>query len=138
MARFDGVIIGGGHNGLTLGAYMSRAGLKVCVLEATPQIGGGCSTEQPTLPGFRFNMHSNFYIAWANAPLTNDLALQRYGFSTIEPPVQQGVAFRDGTALTIHKDLEKSHASIARFSKRDADTWRAMHEIYAIKLRPLF
>jgi len=138
MARFDGVIIGGGHNGLTLGAYMSRAGLKVCVLEATASIGGGCSTEEPALPGFRFNMHSNFYIAWANAPLTHDLELHRYGFSTIEPPVQQGVAFRDGTALTIHKDLEKSHASIARFSKRDADTWRAMHEIYAIKLRPLF
>jgi phytoene dehydrogenase-like protein len=81
MARFDGVIIGGGHNGLTLGAYMSRAGLKVCVLEATPNIGGGCSTEEPVLPGFRFNLHSNFYISWANAPLTEDLELQRFGMA---------------------------------------------------------
>ena len=138
MARFDGVIVGGGHNGLTLGAYMSRAGLRVCVVEAMEKIGGGCSTEQPALPGFRFNMHSNFYIAWANAPLTNDLELHRYGFSTIEPPVQQGVAFRDGTALTIHKDIAKTYASIAQFSKRDADTWRELHETYAIKMRPLF
>lgn len=138
MAKFDGVIVGGGHNGLTLGAYMSRAGLKVCVLEGTPAIGGGCSTEQPVLPGFRFNLHSNFYIAWANAPLTRDLELQRFGFSTIEPPVQQGIAFRDGTALTIHKDIEKSCASIARFSKRDAQTYREMHQTYAVEMQPLF
>jgi phytoene dehydrogenase-like protein len=138
MATFDGIIIGGGHNGLTLGAYMSRVGLKVCVLESTAAIGGGCSTQEPALPGFRFNLHSNFYIAWANAPLTTDLELQRFGFSTIEPPVQQGIAFRDGTALTIHKDIAKSYASIARFSRRDADTYRAMHETYALKMRPLF
>ncbi|MGZ3411079.1 MAG: phytoene desaturase family protein [Xanthobacteraceae bacterium] len=138
MAKFDGIIIGGGHNGLTLGAYLSRAGMKVCVLESQPAIGGGCSTEEPTLPGFRFNMHSNFYIAWANSPLTRDLELHRFGFSTIEPPVQQGVAFRDGTALTIHKDLEKSCASLARFSRRDAETYRAMHHTYAIEMRPLF
>jgi phytoene dehydrogenase-like protein len=138
MAKFDGIIIGGGHNGLTLGAYLSRAGLKILVLEARPTIGGGCSTEEPTLPGFRFNMHSNFYIGWANAPLAHDLDLHRFGFSTIEPPVQQGVAFRDGTALTIHKNLEKSCASLARFSRRDADTYRALHEAYAVRMRPLF
>lgn len=138
MARFDGVIVGGGHNGLTLGAYMSRAGLKVCVLEAMPQIGGGCSTQEPALPGFRFNLHSNFYISWANAPLTRDLELDRYGFSTIEPPVQQGIAFRDGTALTIHKNIDKSCDSIARFSKRDAKTYRELHQTYAVAMQPLF
>src|ERR1041384_4072716 len=138
LATFDGVIIGGGHNGLTLGAYMSRAGLKVCVLERNDMIGGGCSTAEPALPGFRFNLHSNFYISWANAPLTRDLELWRYGFSTLEPPVQQGITLRDGTALTIHQDIEKSCASIARFSRRDADTYRALHETYARTMRPLF
>src|ERR1700681_4267030 len=127
MTTFDGIIIGGGHNGLTLAAYMTRAGLKVCVLEATQALGGGCSTEQPALPGFRFNLHSNFYISWASAPLTHDLDLGRFGLSTIEPPVQHGVAFRDGSALTIHKDVEKSCASIGRFSARDARTYREMH-----------
>jgi phytoene dehydrogenase-like protein len=138
MAGFDAVIIGAGHNGLTLGAYTSRAGLTVCVLERNPRIGGGCSTEEPALPGFRFNLHSNFYIAWADAPLTRDLELFRYGFSTIEPPVQQGVALRDGTALVIHQDVEKSCASIARFSVRDAETYRELHEAYGVSMRPLF
>ncbi len=138
MTTFDGIIIGGGHNGLTLGAYMTRAGLRVCVLEATGAVGGGCSTEQPALPGFRFNLHSNFYISWTNAPLTHDLELGRFGFSTIEPLVQQGTAFRDGSALTIYKDVEKSCASIARFSKRDAATYRDMHQTFAVEMQPLF
>src|SRR5258708_28598770 len=107
MAGFDAVIIGAGHNGLTLGAYMSRAGLTVCVLERSPRIGGGCSTEEPALPGFRFNLHSNFYIALADAPLTRRLELFRYGFSTIEPPVPQGVALPGGAALGLHPGCRK-------------------------------
>ena len=67
-----------------------------------------------------------------------DLELARYGLSTIAPPVQHGVTLRDGTALTIHKDINKTCASIARFSKRDADAFRDLHMIYAVKMRPLF
>jgi len=138
MATFDGVIVGAGHNSLTLGAYMARAGLKVCVVEAAPHIGGGCSTADAALPGFRCNLHSNFYIAFSGSPLMRDLELARYGFAYIEPPVQNGVAMRDGTALTIHKDIEKTCASIARFSRRDAESFRYLNETYAVKMRPFF
>jgi 2-polyprenyl-6-methoxyphenol hydroxylase-like FAD-dependent oxidoreductase len=31
--RFDAVILGGGHNGLTCAAYLAGAGLSVCVVE---------------------------------------------------------------------------------------------------------
>ena len=81
MSRFDGVIIGAGHNGLTLGAYLARAGMKVCVLERNAWIGGGCTTDEPMLPGYRCNLHSNFYIGFSEAPLMRDLELQRFGFS---------------------------------------------------------
>ena len=30
---YDAVIIGAGHNGLVTACYLSRAGLKVCVVE---------------------------------------------------------------------------------------------------------
>ena len=84
-------------------------------------IGGGCTTDEPIIPGFRFNLHSNFYIGLENAPFLRDLELWRFGFSYVEPPVQQGATFRDGTCIVIHKDVERTCASLARFSRHDAE-----------------
>ena len=138
MQSYDGVIIGAGHNGLTLGAYLSRAGLKVAVVERNARIGGGCTTEEPTLPGYRFNLHSNFFMGFRHSPLLYDLELHRFGFSYIEPLVQQAAAFRDGTCVVLHKNLNNSCASLARFSKKDAETFRELHHLYAVGMRPLF
>jgi phytoene dehydrogenase-like protein len=138
MEAFDGVIVGAGHNGLTLGAYMARSGLSIAVVERCPWIGGGCTTAEAILPGFRCNLHSNFYIGFSQAPMMRDLELARFGLSTIAPPVQHGVTLRDGTALTIHKDIAKTCASIARFSRRDAAAFRDLHMTYGVKMRPLF
>src|SRR6266478_6589173 len=137
MSGFDGVVIGAGHNGLTLAAYLSRAGLKIAVVERNPHIGGGCTTEAPALPGYRFNLHSNFFMGLRHSPLIHDLELYRFGFSYIEPLIQQGAAFRDGTCVVIHKDLDKTCASLARFSAHDAETFRELHFLYAVKMRPL-
>lgn len=138
MQTYDGVVIGAGHNGLTLAAYMARAGMKIAVLERNTRIGGGTSTEEPALPGYRFNLHSNFFMGFRHSPLLRDLELHRFGFSYIEPPVQQGAAFRDGTCVVIHKDLDKTCASLAHFSKRDAETFRELHHTYSLGMRPLF
>lgn len=137
MAEFDGIVVGGGHNGLTTAAYLARAGLKIAVLERSPVIGGGTSTHEPMLPGHRCNLHANFFIGFATAPLARDLELHRFGFSWVEPPVQNGAVFRDGSAVTLHKDLEATRASLARFSKRDADTFVELTHLYGEKLRPL-
>ena len=137
MAEFDGVVIGAGHNGLTLAAYLARAGLRVAVLERNPRLGGGCSTEERLLPGYRLNLHSSFFIGIGFCPLIRDLELWRYGFSYVEPPVQQGAVFRDGTCVVVHKDIEKTCASLARFSKQDADSFRELYQTYCVKMRPL-
>jgi 2-polyprenyl-6-methoxyphenol hydroxylase-like FAD-dependent oxidoreductase len=34
--QYDAIVIGAGHNGLTNGAYLAKAGLKVAVLGAQP------------------------------------------------------------------------------------------------------
>jgi phytoene dehydrogenase-like protein len=137
MPEFDGIVIGAGHNGLTVGAYLARAGLRIAVLERNNRIGGGCSTDPDILPGFRLNLHANFYMGMSHCPLIEDLELYRYGFSYIEPPVQQAAVFRDGTCITIHKDLDKTCASLARFSKQDAETFRALWHTYCLEMRPL-
>jgi len=73
-----------------------------------------------------------------HSPLIRDLELYRFGFSYIEPSIQQGAVFRDGTCVVIQKDLDKTCASLARFSARDAETFRELHFHYAVKMRPLF
>jgi flavin-dependent dehydrogenase len=37
---YDASVVGAGHNGLTAGAYLARAGVRVCVLEARDLVGG--------------------------------------------------------------------------------------------------
>ena len=137
MTTYDGVVIGAGHNGLTAAAYLARAGMKIAVLERNNRIGGGTSTEERILPGFRLNLHSSFFIGIKHCPLIADLELHRYGFSYIEPPVQQAAAFRDGTCVVVHKDLDKTCASLARFSKQDAETFRDLWHTYCVEMRPL-
>lgn len=137
MSKFDGVVIGAGHNSLVLAAYLTTIGMRIAVLERNDRIGGGCTTEEPTLPGYRFNIHSNFYMGFRHAPFMRDLELYRYGFSFVEPLVQQGTTFSDGRCIVLHKDLDESCKAIARFSKRDAETFREVSIRYDQEMRPL-
>ena len=40
MQEHDVVIIGGGHNGLVVAAYLAKAGLDICVVERQGEVGG--------------------------------------------------------------------------------------------------
>lgn len=120
---FDAVIIGAGHNGMTLGAYLARCGMKVAVLERRGEEGGGLCTEELTLPGFLHNVHANYHTFVGLAPAFRHLELFDQGIEYAHPEVQMASIFDDGSALCVHTEEEKTHASIARFSEADADTF---------------
>ncbi len=124
---YDVVIIGAGHNGLTLGCYLARSGLSVGIVERRAEEGGGLCTEELTLPGFLHNLHANYHTFVNLAPAFEDLELYEHGLEYVRPEVQMASIFEDGTALTIHTDLEKTCASIARFSEKDAETFRRLY-----------
>lgn len=129
MRRFDGIVIGSGPNGLVTAAYLARAGLRVAVVEKNDAPGGGCSTEEVTLPGFRHNLHSNFHAIGAG-PVTRDLQLEQHGLRYLYPEVQHTFIFRDATAINLYADIERTAASIARFSPADAKRYVEVHERY--------
>jgi len=136
MTEFDGIIVGGGHNGLTTAAYLAKAGLSVAVIERNEVMGGGCSTEEITLPGFKHSTHSNYHFL-AEGPVPRDLQLENYGLSYIYPEVQHAMVFDDETAVTIHRNPEATAASFRRFNKRDADRYLELHEMFSVKMRAL-
>ena len=127
-ATYDAVIIGAGHNGLALAAYLAKSGWDVAVFEVRGEEGGGLATEEVTRPGFLHNLHANYHTLVGVCPVYDDLNLYDHGVRYERPPVQMGAVFQDGTALTIHTDLDKTCASIARFSQKDADTFRRLYE----------
>jgi phytoene dehydrogenase-like protein len=121
--NYDGIIIGAGHHGLILGSYLAKAGLNILLVERRLRYGGGLSTEEVTQPGFYHNLHSINHFHISEAPWFKDLGLhERVGYIT--PRYEFGQAHRDGTALVLGRDLDETVANIARFSKRDAETFR--------------
>ena len=84
----DVIIIGAGHNGLTLGAYLARSGLDVMVLERRHEEGGGLCTEEITQPGFLHNLHANYHTFVDMAPPVADLEVRAHGIEYVRPEVQ--------------------------------------------------
>src|SRR5689334_22828522 len=129
MPASDIVVIGSGHNGLVAAAYLAAAGKKITVLERNAWFGGGVVTRELTVPGFRHDQHSMAHIfIHANPLLANDeLGLKsKYGLKYTFPELPMMSVFEDGTTLGLYRDRERTCADIAKFSKKDAESYRRL------------
>jgi phytoene dehydrogenase-like protein len=127
--NYDVIIIGSGPNGLAVGAYLSKAGQKVLLLEKRFEAGGGLCTEQVTLPEYYHNTHAVYMMMVDYAPVYRDFQFEeRYGVTHICPDLQVAMPLADGRSLCIYRDVERSCAAIAKFSKKDADSYRDMQQ----------
>src|SRR5690349_22796818 len=97
--RWDVVVVGGGHNGLTAAAYLARAGRSVLVLERREQLGGACTLERPFTDD-RYVTSPCAYLVGLQHPLViAELDLPRYGYRTFLVDPTQWTPFDDGTSL---------------------------------------
>src|SRR6266540_2886358 len=120
---YDGIIIGAGHHGLVLGAYLAKCGLDILLVDRRLIYGGGLNTTEVTRPGFYHNLHSINHFHISETPWFADLRLAaKVGYIT--PRYEFGQAHFDGSALVLGRDLEETVANIGRFSQRDAATFR--------------
>ena len=126
---YDGIIVGAGHNALILASYLGKAGLRILVVERAAVAGGGLATlEYPRDSGFRHNVHAFFQRAITAMPWYEDLELERHGARYVEPELNVALLTRDGRALEWWTDIDRTIESVARFSRRDADTLRRWHD----------
>jgi len=132
----DALIVGGGHNGLVCAAYLAAAGLKVIVLERRGVVGGAAVTEE-FHPGFR-NSTAAYTVSLLAPKVIRDLDLHGHGLRIVERELSNFLPTDDGRHLKVGPG--RTHAEVAKFSKRDAerlDAYAARLETVADVLRDL-
>ena len=126
--NYDIVIIGAGPNGLQIGAYLAKAGLKVLLLERRHEAGGGLATEVVTISDFIHNTHAVYMMMVDYAPVYVDFKLEeQYNVKHIYPPLQFALPLADGRCVCLYSDVGKTCDSLAKFSPRDANTYRELY-----------
>jgi phytoene dehydrogenase-like protein len=85
-------------------------------------------TEEITLPGFRSDLHAFGYQFGNLSPAPAELGLANFGFKLLYPDPNFSQAFPDGGLVSMYQDLEKTVASISRYSLKDGATWRRLFQ----------
>jgi phytoene dehydrogenase-like protein len=124
----DVLIVGAGHNGLTAGCYLARAGLRVLVVEAADAVGGMTST-RPVLeraPDHLINEGAMDSSLWRTTTIAKDLQLDRFGLRELEIETPYAYLDEDGSSLCIHRDPVRTADEIRRFAPADATAYLAL------------
>jgi len=128
QSEWDAVVIGAGHNGLIAAAYLAKAGLKVALVERRYEIGGGMATEEILFPGYYTNLHAVYHMMVDYIPVFSDFDLDRHSLVFTKPNAQTAMVFEDGSSILLTRMLEDTRDSIAKFSRKDADTFGKLME----------
>ena len=117
-ARFDAIVVGAGHNGLTCAAYLAAAGLSVCIVERRDVVGGAAVTEA-FHPGFR-NSTASYTVSLLAPEVIAELNLAAHGLTIVKRTLANFLPLPDGRSLKVGGGLAATQAEIGKFSARDA------------------
>jgi phytoene dehydrogenase-like protein len=120
MKTYDAIVVGAGHNGLTTAAFLAKAGLDVVCVEKNDYVGGAAVSR---------NLHEDWiysncsYVCSLLRPeIFRALELHRHGLQVT--PYGGSLTFMEnGDYFGSYHDPEVAYREMARFSRRDADSY---------------
>ncbi|WP_167104470.1 NAD(P)/FAD-dependent oxidoreductase [Mycobacterium sp. DL592] len=128
-SQTDFLIVGAGHNGLTAGCYLSKAGHQVTIVDASSLVGGMTATNAtlPSAPNHRFNEGAiQLTGIFRLSGVAEDLELHKYGLRQIDVDPAHVQLAPDGSSLAIWKDASRTADELRKFSPKDARAWLDM------------
>ena len=108
----DAVVVGSGPNGLAAAVTMAAAGLRVQVIEGAPTIGGGCRTEELTLPGFWHDVCSAAHPLAVASPFFRRFDLTARGVTLARPEVEFAHPLDGGRAAIVFRSVAETAARL--------------------------
>ncbi|MEC8951382.1 MAG: NAD(P)/FAD-dependent oxidoreductase [Pseudomonadota bacterium] len=122
--KHGAIIIGAGHNGLTTGAYLAKAGLDVLVVEKNDYIGGASVTRE--MQEGWFYSSCSYVCSMMRQAIHRDLNLTRHGLVLV--PYLGTVNFGDnGETIVSYNYEEAEYNQLRRISPHDADAMFRFH-----------
>jgi len=120
--KYDIVVIGGGHNGLTAAVTLASRSKKVLLLENRSVLGGIAAGEE-FYPGYRTTglLHDTSGV---RSKVIEALNLEKFGLKTKKARSTVSILSKDGKCLHLHSDVEKASKEIANFSKKDGEAYK--------------
>lgn len=132
---YDAIVIGAGHNGLTLAGLLAKSGRKVLVLERRDRC-GGMAAEAEFHPGYRVPglLHDT---ASVRPQVVDALQLEKHGlrYRTSEVPVY--LPLQGSPGLFLFRDAEKAAAELRGQEAEDATRY-AEFRAFLDRIRPFF
>ncbi|KAG6392922.1 hypothetical protein SASPL_147151 [Salvia splendens] len=113
--KWDALVIGAGHNGLTAAAYLARSGLSVAVLERRHVIGGAAVTEE-LVPGFKFSRCS-YLQSLLRPTVIKELELGRHGLKLLKRNPASFTPCVDGRYLLLGTDKTLNYSEISKYER---------------------
>jgi phytoene dehydrogenase-like protein len=120
----DAVVVGSGPNGLAAAIVLVRAGRRVSVIEGGRTVGGGCRSEELTLPGFVHDTCSTVHALALVSPFLSSLPLAEHGLELAHPDAPLAHPLDDGSAVILERSVEET----ARGLGPDARAYRRLFD----------
>jgi phytoene dehydrogenase-like protein len=117
-------VVGAGPNGLAAANVLARAGRPVTLIEGAETVGGGCRSEELTLPGYVHDTCSTVHALALASPFLGSLPLAQHGLELAHPDAPLAHPLDDGSAVVLERSVEET----ARGLGPDAQAYRRLFD----------